>query len=100
MQLHPIETNLFAFFSEIDIPAIDLVAEEDVVTFTSPIAFPLFNGAVNARFEPGDAARRTHEVLDRLIGHGFPFLWWLTPNTRSPELEAVLVERGLVTEGT
>ncbi|MGZ5417587.1 MAG: GNAT family N-acetyltransferase [Nocardioides sp.] len=68
-------------------------------TFTSSIAFPLFNGAVNAQFEPGDAVRRAHEVLDRLTSHGFPFLWWLTPNTRSPELEAVLVERGLVTEG-
>ena len=62
MHLHPIETNLFAFFTEIDIPAVDVQVEDDVFTFTSPVAFPLFNGAVNARFEPGDATRRTHEV--------------------------------------
>lgn len=98
MALMPIETNLFDFFIEFDFPVIDRRVDDDVCSFTSDVAFPLFNGALNARFAPGDAVRRTHEVLDRLIDHGNPFLWWLTPNTRSADLEQVLAERGLVAD--
>lgn len=98
MRLEPIETNLFDFFTGIDIPVIDLHVEDDVCWFTSDVAFPLLNGAVRAEFAPGDAVRRTHETLDALIRHGNPFLWWLTPNTRSADLEQVLVERGLAAD--
>ena len=35
-------------------------------------------------------------MLDQLIENGQPFMWWLTPSTRTPELEASLRERGLV----
>lgn len=96
MGLLPMETNLFDFFVEVDLPMIERHVEDDVCWFTSDVAFPLFNGALRATFATEDAVRRTHEVLDRLIDHGNPFLWWLTPNTRSAELEQVLVDRGLV----
>lgn len=98
MPLEPLETNLFDFFSAVDIPAIDLRVEDDVLWFTSSIADPLFNGAAGARFEPRNAVRRANAVLDRLIDHGHPFLWWLTPNTRSAELEQALADRGLTAE--
>lgn len=98
MGQQPIETNLFDFFLEFDIPVIERHIEDDVCWFTSEVAFPLLNGALRATFDPEDAVRRTHEVLDRLIDHGNPFLWWLTPSTRSAELEQVLVGRGLVTD--
>jgi GNAT superfamily N-acetyltransferase len=98
MGLQPIETNLFDFFIELDIPVIDRRVEDDVCWYTSDVPFPLLNGALKARFAPQDAVRRTHEVLDRLIDHGNPFLWWLTPNTRSDDLEQVLAERGLVAD--
>ncbi len=98
MGMLPIETNLFDFFIEFDMPVIDRRVEDDVCWFTSDVPFPLLNGALNARFAPDAAARRTHEVLDRLIDHGNPFLWWLTPHTRTAELEQALVQRGLVAD--
>jgi GNAT superfamily N-acetyltransferase len=98
MGLLPIETNLFDFFTEFDMPVMDRRVEDDVTWFTSDVPFPLLNGALNARFAPDVAVRRTHEVLDRLVDHGNPFLWWLTPNTRTAELEQALVERGLVAD--
>lgn len=98
MSQQPIETNLFDFFLEFDSPVIERHVEDDVCWFTSEVAFPLLNGALRATFAPEDAVRRTHQVLDRLIDHGNPFLWWLTPSTRSAELEQVLVERGLATD--
>lgn len=98
MGLQPIETNLFDFFIEFDIPLIERRVEDDVCWFTSEVPFPLLNGALHATFAPEEAVRRTHEVLDRLMDHGNPFLWWLTPNTRSAHLEQALVDRGLVAE--
>lgn len=98
MGMLPIETNLFDFFTAFDIPLIDRHVEDDVCWFTSGVPFPLLNGALQASFTPEDAVRRTHEVLDRLIDHGNPFLWWLTPHTRSADLEQALTERGLVPE--
>ena len=99
MQLPPFESNLFDSFTEFDIPVIDRHIEKDVCWFTSDVPYPLFNGALNARFAAGAAANRTHEVLDRLVDHGNPFLWWVTPSTRTPQLEQALVDRGLVTDG-
>lgn len=99
MALLPIETNLFDFFTDIHAPTvIDKRVEDDVIWFTSEIAFPLLNGAMAARFEAEASTHRTHEVLDDLMNHGNPFLWWLTPNTRSTDLEGVLVERGLAAD--
>lgn len=90
------ESNLFDFLRGLDCPGLlDVHVEDDVYWVTSTVPFPLFNGALNARFAPESAARRTHEVLDRLMEHGHPFLWWVTPSTRSHEMEAVLVDRGL-----
>ena len=98
-RLAPVEQNLFDFFAGVGPSVFDTRDEPDVFWFTSDVAFPLFNGALNARFAQGSGTRRTHEVLDRLMEHGNPFLWWLTPSTRTPEIEGALLERGLVTEG-
>ncbi len=97
-RIAPVESNLFDWAPLFDTPEIEVHEDPDTFWWTSDIDFPMFTGAMNARFAAADAARRTHEVLDRLIGNGRPFLWWLTPSSRSPELEAVLVERGLVVD--
>lgn len=97
-RLAPIESNLFAWEPLFARPPVQMRHEDDVSWWTSDVDFPMFSGAINARFAPGTAARRTHEILDRLIENGHPFMWWLTPSSRSPELESVLVERGLVVD--
>lgn len=98
-RLASVEQNLFGFFRGIGPSLFDAHAEPDVFWFTSDVAFPLFNGALGARFEPGHAVRRTHATVDRLMDHGNPFMWWMTPSTRSPEIESSLLERGLLAEG-
>ncbi len=99
MQLAPFETNLLDFMRAVDGPVVTVHLEDDVLWCTSPIHSPMFNGALGARFPPQSAAQRANEVLDDLIDHGRPFLWWLTPNTRTPELESTLLARGLVSRG-
>lgn len=99
LRLAPVEQNLFDFFADAGPSIFDTHAEPDVFWYTSDVDFPLFNGALDARFRVGDAVRRTHQVLDLLMDHGRPFMWWLTPSTRAPEIEAALLERGLVAEG-
>jgi GNAT superfamily N-acetyltransferase len=92
-----VEENLLAFMALlVDRPPLRGDPDTDLVSFSSPIPFPLFNAAMGASFAPADVERRTHEVLDRAVQRGMPFLWWLTPSTTSPALEATLVARGLV----
>ena len=95
-RLAPVEQNLFDCMVLFETSRISPLVEDDVWTWTSDIDFPLFSGAINARFTPETTERRAHETLDRLVGNGRPFMWWLTPSTRSPSLEAVLEQRGLV----
>jgi len=97
-RLAPIESNLFDLFTGLQTSALRTHDEPDLHWYTSDVAFPLFSGAVRARFSAKDAPGRTHQVLDQLIDNGQPFMWWLTPSTRSPELESVLQERGLVAQ--
>lgn len=97
-RLAPIENNFFAFFAGLRSSTLRAHDEPDVFWYASPIAFHLFSGALRARFSANAAPGRTHQVLDELIENGLPFMWWLSPRTRSPELEAVLHERGLVAQ--
>jgi len=97
-RLAPIENNLFAFFAGLQSSTLHGHDEPDVFWYASEIAFPLFSGALRARFSADAAPGRTHQVLDQLIENSLPFMWWLSPSTRSPELEAVLLERGLVAQ--
>lgn len=97
-RLTPIENNLFTFFAGLQSSTLHGHDEPDVFWYASEIAFPLFSGALRARFSADAAPERTHQVLDQLIGNSLPFMWWLSPSTRSPELEAVLLERGLVSQ--
>jgi GNAT superfamily N-acetyltransferase len=91
-----VEGNLIAQFrllaSTEDVRALP---DEDVIAYTSDVPFPLFNGISGARFAPGSEARRTAEVVDRYLARGLPFLWWATPSTMTPQMDAVLRSRGL-----
>jgi GNAT superfamily N-acetyltransferase len=95
-RIAPIEENLFAFFERsADSPLLRRDADDDVVALHSDIAFPPFNTVARGHFGQ-DAAARAREVATRYIEAGLPWLWWLTPSTTSPELEAMLEELGLV----
>lgn len=98
-RLAPVENNFFSFLSGLRTSTLRAHDEPDLFWYASDVAFPLFSGALRARFSADAAPGRTHQVLDQLIESGLPFLWWLTPSTRSPELESVLQERGLVAQG-
>jgi GNAT superfamily N-acetyltransferase len=93
-----VEDNLLAFYAAAaQVPMLHRLPVDDVDAVHSDIAFPMFNAATNARF--GEAAvRRTNEVVDFFVAAGLPWLWWLTPSTTSPELEATLEARGLQRE--
>lgn len=99
MPLASFETNLIDFMRGVDGPVVTVHLDDDVLWCTSHIHSPMFNGALGARFPRQAAAQRANEVLGDLIDHGRPFLWWLTPNTRTPELESTLLARGLVSRG-
>jgi len=91
----PVEDNLLAFFASVSVmPMFRPDPATDVRAVHSDVPFPMFNAVVGARF--GDDARhRTAEVADSFIEAGLPWMWWVTPSHTSPELEAVLAERGL-----
>lgn len=94
-RISAVEDNLLAFYAMCsDVPVFDRDPATDVLALHTAVPFPMFNAATGARFG-ADATRRTAEVADSFIAAGLPWLWWLTPSTTSPELEAVLDERGL-----
>jgi GNAT superfamily N-acetyltransferase len=90
-----IERALFSWESLFVAAGIETHREADVTWWRSDVDFALFSGAMNVRFAAGDEARRTGDVLEYLIGNGRPFLWWLTPSTRSGGLQSLLESRGL-----
>lgn len=70
-----------------------------VTAYRSEVAFPLFNAIGGARFaDAPDVDRRVEALVAEFTRRGLPFLWWPTPSTTSPALEAALVARGLVRE--
>lgn len=95
-RIPPVEDNLLSFMAAmVALPPLVREPWDDVHAAHSEIAFPLFNPVFGARFEPGSETRRTREVVAAYVARGLPFLWWITPSTTSPELEAVLTGAGL-----
>lgn len=91
-----VEGNLIAQFRLLAATEhVQALPDDDVIAYTSDVAFPLFNAISGAQFAPGTEARRTAEVLDHFLARGLPFLWWATPSTLTPEMDAVLRSRGL-----
>jgi GNAT superfamily N-acetyltransferase len=95
-RIRAIERALFSWASLFVAAGIETHREADVTWWVSDVDFALFNGAMDAHFAPGEETRRTREVLEQLIGNGRPFLWWLTPSTRSAGIERLLASHGLV----
>jgi len=100
-RLAPVEANLLAFLGTVARTGrLELADEPDVLRVTSDIDYPLFNLVAGCRFAPHEARRRTEQVLEAMVANGRAFLWWLTPSSRSPEAEAVLVGHRLVADET
>ena len=90
------EENLIAQFRLLaGTEHVEALPDDDVVAFTRDLAFPLFNAICGARFAAGSEARRTAELVDGYVARGLPFLWWATPSTMTPEMDAVLRDRGI-----
>jgi GNAT superfamily N-acetyltransferase len=70
---------------------------DDVDAVRSDVPFPMFNAVTRARFGT-QVVPRANEVIESFMAAGLPWLWWLTPSTSSPQLEAVLEDRGLQRE--
>lgn len=102
-RIAPVEDNLVEFFTAVQATVVDVRDEPEGLWWTSDIGFPVFNGAIATRCsaDPAGSLRWARETLDRLSERGLPFMWWLTPRTRNAELDALLVDRGMVaTPGT
>ena len=98
-RIAPVEDNLLSFMAAVSRqPRFELEPADDVVAAHTDIPFALFNPVAGARFAPEVAAERGRQVVTSYVGRGLPFLWWLTPSTTSPELEAVLADLGLARE--
>jgi GNAT superfamily N-acetyltransferase len=97
-RIGPVEDNLLAFFGAASrVPFLRPDQVDDVDAVHCDIPFPMFNAVTGARFGE-TATRRAGEVVDTFVARGMPWMWWLTPSTTSPELEAVLEARGLERE--
>jgi ribosomal protein S18 acetylase RimI-like enzyme len=93
-----VEQNLLTFFAGADrLPLLRRIPADDVDAVRSDVPFPMFNAVTGARFGD-DATRRTNQVVDSFVEAGLPWMWWLTPSTTSPEIEATLASRGLERE--
>jgi GNAT superfamily N-acetyltransferase len=69
--------------------------EPDLESCWGPWPVTSANLIVQARIPPADAARRVAEINAAYVARGNPFVWVLTPDTSSPELEAALAQGGL-----
>ena len=95
----PVEDNLLSFMKTVSRqPRFTHEPDDDVVAVYSDVAFPLFNTIGGARFAPEVAAERGRQLVASYVARGLPFLWWLTPSTTSPELEAALAGAGMARE--
>lgn len=93
----PVEDNMLSFMAAMaSQPRFEREPGDDIVAAYSDIAYPLFNTVSGARFAPDVATERTRELVTSYVERGLPFLWWLTPSTTSPELEAELAGAGMV----
>ncbi len=91
-----VEENLIAQFRLLaSTEHVTALPDDDVVAFTRDLAFPLFNAICGARFRPGSETERAAALVDGYIARGLPFLWWATPSTMTPEIDAVLRSRGI-----
>lgn len=98
-RISPVEDNLLSFLEAVaEHPRYSRVPQDDVVAYFSEVAFPLFNAISGARFGPEETVPRTRQLLASYVDRGLPFLWWLTPSTTSPELEAELEAAGMERE--
>lgn len=99
-RVRAIEDNLLAQFALIaSSPVVTRDPATDVLAFHSDFPLAMFNFIGGARF--ADVPGRTHALLDDYLARGddgIPFLWWPTPSTTTPELERILLDRGLETE--
>lgn len=91
-----VEENLLSQFELIaGTEHVSRLPDRDVVGFHRDIAFPIFNAVTGARFAAGTEAARAREVAGGYLERGLPWLWWATPTTMTPEIDAVLREHGL-----
>jgi ribosomal protein S18 acetylase RimI-like enzyme len=97
-RIAPVEDSLFAFWERAaSHPMFRRDPASDVLAVHTDIAFPLFNAVVGAPVGQ-DAPARSRELAARYVEAGLPWLWWLTPSTTSPDLEAALADLGLMSE--
>lgn len=88
--------NLLAFLDRfLGDPRFERLQEPDVLAQVSDVAHPMFNVVAGARFG-ADARARAAAVAGRMMARGLPFLWWVDPAPGAAEVEAVLLELGLV----
>ena len=73
--------------------------DSDVTWYVSDVPFPLLNGAMRARLEPGSEDRRIDEILAEFEAAGMPMLWWTGPASRPEDIGSRLAGRGLVKAG-
>lgn len=94
-RIAPVEQNLLALFgTAADSTLMTAEPHDDVLAYRSDVPIPLFNAISGARFAPGREGERARAVLAAYVGRGLPFMWWLTPTTSSPAIEAALAEVG------
>ena len=94
-----VEDNLIALFELM--PASGVVTrlpDDDVVAYTSDVAFPLFNAVCGARFARGAEATRAAALVDGYLARGLPFMWWATPSHLTTEIDAAIRSRGIEPE--
>lgn len=95
-RIAPVEDNLLSFAERLaESPVVRRDPHPDVLALHSDVAFPPFNSVSGARFGR-QAAARAQDVAGPYLEAGLPWMWWLTPSTTSPELEATLSDLGLV----
>lgn len=94
--LHAIEANLAAWYRRLAeaLPGAELHEEDDVLQTVMPVAHPLFNAALQARFAHGASRQRIREVVRRWEERHLPCMWWIGPSTHPIDLADRLREVG------
>ena len=98
-RIAPVEDNLVTFYTDaLSAPVLRVAELDGARGYYTDIPFPLCNVVFDAHFEADRAKEQAQAVLEEYVARGLPWMWWATPSTTSPELEAACAEAGMMRE--
>jgi ribosomal protein S18 acetylase RimI-like enzyme len=91
-----IEANLFGTWGMLGrSPRVEMYQGPDMLRYATGVPFPLMNGVLRARLEPGEVDDKIEATIGYFKARRLPMLWWTGPTTQPADLGKHLEAHGL-----